>query len=363
MNKRKVIRIFFLLLAAGFLLWLNMPSHQPPNSDKKTGEAITNACLMTDEEAVAATGKFIHQIGLGDLGSPIVKNISLSNVDYPGTRNLKEIIFRNLSGKTKVRFYVGCESGAVENFDDVENWEDNFPYSAKKEPSNCKKTIESLAKQIGIPTDMHFENVEYDWRKGIWVGKYVRIRDGYQYDIDNIAIGLSGRTGKIALYRKIYFGQSCPTEINIQKDEAIKMASTEFHKFIFGRVRNNSDKLYERNERLLIVQPERSKWALAVGEIANPPLKEKPSRLAWIIRYNFTGGIKNQKPLKRIEEMTPQERENFDRQRWEYETLLNEYGDPIYYFEMRIDAGNGEVLHVSHKNPEYYAKRKKRSCK
>lgn len=141
------------------------------------------------------------------------------------------------------------------------------------------------------------------------------------------------------------------------------MASTEFHKFIFGRVRNNSDKLYERNERLLIVQPERSKWALAVGEIANPPLKEKPSRLAWIIRYNFTGGIKNQKPLKRIEEMTPQERENFDRQRWEYETLLNEYGDPIYYFEMRIDAGNGEVLHVSHKNPEYYAKKKKRRCK
>jgi len=275
MNKRKVIRIFFLLLATGLLLWLNMPSHQPPNSDKKTGEARINACLVTDEGAVAATDKFIHKIGSASLGSPIVKNLSLSNVDYPGTRKLKEIIYRQSSGKTKVRFYVGCESGAVENFDDVENWEDNFPYSAKKEPSNCKKTIESLAKQIGIPNDMHFEKVEYDWRKGIWVGRFVRIRDGYQYDLDNVAIGLSGKTGKIALYRKIYFGQSCPTEIIIQKDEAIKMASTGFHKFIFGRVKSNSDELYERNDRLLIVQPERSKWALAAGEIASPPLKKR----------------------------------------------------------------------------------------
>jgi len=61
--------------------------------------------------------------------------------------------------------------------------------------------------------------------------------------------------------------------------------------------------------------------------------------------------------------MTPQERENLDRQIWKYETLLSEYGDPVDHFEMRIDAGNGEVLYVSHKDPEYYSKRKKRRCK
>lgn len=352
MKSKKSIAILFLLLATGLLLWLEvLPKNNPPNHDKKAPDFVesrtNNSCPVTDGQAVAATEEFINKIEKGSHTPPIVKYLLLSNVDYPGERKLKEVIYRNHSGKTKVRFYVGCESGAVENFDDIENWEDNFPYSAKKVPSNCKKTIESLAKQIGIPSDMHFEKVENDWRKGVWVGKFVRVRDGYKYDLDNVAIGISDKSGKIALFRKIYFGQSCPTEIRIQKEEAIRMASTEFHKLISGRVRSHSDELYERNERLLIVQPERPKWR-AVRQTINPPLKEKSSRLAWVIRYNFTGGIKPQKRSKLIEEMSPQERHDFDRERSEYEDLINEYGNPVISFEMRIDAGNGEVLYLAH---------------
>lgn len=343
MKKNKLIIIFFLLLTTWFLLWLSVYSkNNPPNRYKKTGGArINNTCLITDEQAIAATEEFSNKIGLAFQDSPIVKGISRSDVDYPGIRNLKDVSYG------PVRFYVGCESGVVENFDDFGSFEDNFPYSAKKEPSNCKKTIESLAKNIGIPSDMHFEKVENDWRKGVWVGKFVRIIDGYKYDLDNVAIGISDKSGKIALYRKIYFGQSCPTEIKIQKDEAIRMASTEFHKLISGRVRSHSDDLYERNERLLIVQPERPKWR-AVRQTINPPLKEKSSRLAWVISYNFTGGIKPQKRSKLIEEMSPQERHDLDIERSEYEDLIKEYGNPVISFEMRIDSGNGEILYVAH---------------
>ena len=98
----------------------------------------------------------------------------------------------------EVRFYIGCESGEVENYDDFKYWEDNFPYSAKKEPRECKTVIESLARQIGIPSDMQFEKVERDWRKGIWVGEFIRIKDGYRYELDNVAIGISDKTRKLA---------------------------------------------------------------------------------------------------------------------------------------------------------------------
>lgn len=367
MKRRNLITILFiLLLAIGLLLWLGLrPKNQPTNHVKKTPDIVgidrdfpthavnsgvtratkinNKSCLVSDEQAVAATEKFMNKIGLPFQGSPIVKDISLSNVGYPGIRNLKEVIYGYPSGKMKVRFNVGCESGVVEDFADVENWEDNFPYSAKKEPSNTKKAIESLAKQIDIPSDMHFEKVEYDWRKGVWVGKFVRIRDGYKYDLDNVAIGILGRTGKIALYKKIYFGQGCPTKIKIQKDEAVRIAGAEFHKAIFGLVKFFSDQLYDRNERLLIVQPERPEWALGVGQEVNPPLKEKPSRLAWVIRYDFTGGIKP----PRIEEMSPQEEHSIAAYLSKREFLLNIYGNPVDSFEMRIDAGNGEILYVS----------------
>lgn len=62
---------------------------------------------MTYEQAIAATKEFTNKIGLAFQGSPLVKATSLSNVDYPGIRNLKEVIYKNPSGKIKVRFYVG----------------------------------------------------------------------------------------------------------------------------------------------------------------------------------------------------------------------------------------------------------------
>jgi hypothetical protein len=382
MKRRILITILFMLLATGILLWLDMrPMNQRPSQDRKmrnvgaidrefqtraTNSRVTRekrikniSCSVSDEQAIAATEEFMNKIGLGFQGTPNVRDTSLSNVDYPGIRDLKDVSYG------QIRFYVGCESGVVENYDDFGKFEDNFPYSAKKVPSNSGKTIESLAQQIGIPSDMHFETVEHDWRKGVWVGKFVRIRDGYKYDLDNISIGISGKTGKIALYRKIYFGQSCPTEIKIQKDEVIRIASTEFSKFLFEELRSKSDELYDRKVQLLIVQPERSENALSVGvaEIANPPLKEKPSRLAWVIRYNFTGGSKYQKASNSDPVMSPEERQRFEAYISEREYLLRKYGNPVHSFEMRIDAGNGDILYVSHKNPEYYLKKKNRRCK
>jgi len=383
MNRKKLITIIFQLLAIGLLLWLAvLPKNQSSNHNKKAPVVagigrelpthavnsqvsretrIDNSCQVTDEQAIAAAVEFIHKIGLGFQGAPNVRDLSLSNVDYPGRRLLKDVTYNYPNGRIKYRSYIGCESGAVENFENLEEWGKYIAASDMKEPYGLQRTIEYIAQQIGIPPDMKFDKVEKDWRKNVWLGKFNRTRDGFKYDLDNVAIGISGKTGKIASYRKIYFGQSCPTEIKIQKDEAIRMTSTEFNKFIFGKVRSHSDELYDRNERLLIVQPERSKWALGVGEIANPPLKEKPSRLAWVIRYNFTGGIKFQKGSKPVEEMSPQERQMFDRQISEYEYLLSEYGNPVDSFEMRIDAGNGEILYVSHKDPEYYSKN--RRCK
>lgn len=315
-------------------------------------QVARKSCRASNEQAIAKTKDFLKRIGLIPHSSPIVRDISLSNTDYPGIRNLKDVSYTYPDGKMEVRFYIGCESGEVENYDDFKYWEDNFPYSAKKEPRECKTVIESLARQIGIPSDMQFEKVERDWRKGIWVGEFIRIKDGYRYELDNVAIGISDKTRKLALYRKIYFGNSCPTETNIKKEEAIKMASTEFHKFIFGAAKSDSDKLYARKEQLLIIQPERP-GLLHVGqsEIVNPPLKELPSRLAWVIRYDFTGGINK---MKYHDGMSEEERQIFGAQLTERENLLHKYRNPIHSFEMRIDAGSGEVLYVSHKDPQYY---------
>jgi hypothetical protein len=321
------------------------------NSDH--AQVAHKSCRVSNEQAIARTKDFLKKINLIPHSSPVMRDLSLSNVDYPGIRNLKDVSYTYPDGKMEVRFYIGCESGEVENFDDFKYWEDNFPYSAKKEPSECKSVIESLARQIGIPSDMHFEKMERDWRKGIWVGEFVRIKDGYRYELDNVAIGISDKTRKLAVYHKIYFGKSCPTETKIKKEEAIKMAATEFHKFIFGKAKSHPDKIYARNEQLLIVQPDRPGHLLSVGHsnIANPPLKEKPSRLAWVIRYDFTGGIKN---LKYHDGMSEEERQVFGAHLSERENLLHKYRNPIESFEMRIDAATGEILHVSHKDPQYY---------
>ena len=382
---KKFVFITSLFVSVVFLLWsdVRLKNQLPKNKIEAPGEieiskefrvnAVNPSvsgvsrfkhknCLVSDEQAVAASEEFIHKIGLGFQSSPDVRDLSLSNIDYPGTRNLKDVTYYS-NGSMRYRFYIGCESGAVENSENLAEWGKYRAASDMKEPYNLQKTFESLARQIGIPSDMHFDKVNKDWRNNIWIGEFIRTKDGYKYDLDNVAIGVSGKTGKFASYRKVYFGKSCPTEVKIQKDDAIKTASTEFHKFIFDEVRSHSNELYDQKVQLLIIQPERSTNALGAAQEANPPLKEKPSRLAWVVRYNFTGGIKYQKDSKPIEEMNPEERQNYGDRLSLIENLQWKYGNPVHSFEMRIDAGTGEVLYVSHKNPDYYYKNRNRRCK
>ncbi|TAN40850.1 MAG: hypothetical protein EPN25_06460 [Nitrospirae bacterium] len=350
-RKRMVFVAAFLsaVVICSLYSYNRLTSFSPPYSHERD-----KTCSLSDEEAVSKVHGLMGKLNIRYDTAPIVEDKSLSNVDYPGIRKFKDVRFEYPNREMKGRFYVGCESREVEHFDNFEAKKKNATAVVSNKSLDYKSVIESLAKKIGIPSDMLFDKVDRDWRKDIWEGRFVRAKDEYRYEMDFVSIGVYPKTGELAKYNKVYFGQNCPTDVNIQKDKAMKTAESAFHKFIYGKIRERAHELYSHDAKLLIIQPDRPTHGLSVGQIDNLPLKERTSRLAWVVRFYFTGGISYPNGTKSVPDINSPDRKAYEMTFNTRRHLLRNLGSPLQSFEIRIDAGNGEILYVSEKDSLKY---------
>ncbi|MEW6418768.1 MAG: hypothetical protein AB1480_11720 [Nitrospirota bacterium] len=185
----------------------------------------------------------------------------------------------------------------------------------------AKQIFNSLAKKLQIPSDMVFEKINKNdpIYGSVWSAVWLRKRNDYRYEGDAISISIMGATGEFVAYTKTYRGVPCSTEMKISKEQAIEIGWKKLQKYFTWKMKKIGEKaraLYEVNAEPLIIQTG------AFGR-SSKPVKIKGSKLAWVIRYTFTGGFEKWKEL----------------------------GLPDEYFEVRIDATTGRILYTSPMRP------------
>lgn len=175
----------------------------------------------------------------------------------------------------------------------------------------AKKIVDTLGAKLNIPDDMEFERmVMSDWQ-GTWAGIWLRKRDGYRYEGDAVTINIMGGTGEFIGYTKTYRDKSCATDVKISKEDALKIAWTEFRKILQSRIRERANEIYEVNAALVIIHDK----SFEKGSRGLSPVKIDGNKLAWVISYvGMTSKVGFNNPS---------------------------------FFEVRIDAGTGDLYYIS----------------
>jgi len=212
----------------------------------------------------------------------------------------------------------------------------------------AKKIAYSIAEKLQIPSDMVFERIKK--KEGVWNAFWIRKIDGYKYEGDVVIISIMGATGEFVAYTKRYREPpSSTTEMKISREQALEMGWDKFQKYLpwkMKRMGKRARDLYRVSADPLIIQT-------GVFRQSPEPVNIRGAKLAWVIRYNFTGGFEDPRENLQNYDWTENERkavDNFDRamdKKW------REFGAPEKYFEVRIDAATGKILYVSPVRPWY----------
>jgi hypothetical protein len=147
----------------------------------------------------------------------------------------------------------------------------------------AKKLLLNYAKKIGIPHDAEFSALKLDLQNhGTWNGYWIRRLNGFPYEDDSITVGIMPIDGEFYSYRKKYFGRTCPTYVNVTREDAISSGWDKIRKYIDEKISDNIKREYEvRSAELRIIQPN-----VFLGMVV-PIWKSKQSRLAWVIEYEL----------------------------------------------------------------------------
>jgi hypothetical protein len=207
----------------------------------------------------------------------------------------------------------------------------------------------SLANKLSLPEDMVFENLEKDKKRGMWTAYWLRKWDGYWYEGDAITIEIMGVTGEFVGYTKTYRGVPCPTDIKVNKEQALALAWKKLSKKVPRKIRDKVKDIYKiKKAELLIIQTNEL-------ERSSVPVTIAGSKLSWVIKYYFTGGLIDNRPLnKAIELLTKEERKAEGTYLKALDDSWENMGQPPRDFEVRIDAATGEFLYVSRVSPWYW---------
>lgn len=263
-----------------------------------------SACNLSDREAIDAAVSFYKKSGAILSNEPWVfrKNYIL-RMD---NSEVKEVVIGE-RGDFKGFIKVACNNKEVvyyDNSDLEQRVRKKYKISnVTTEPRNwppflsenkAKEIIFSIARRIGFPPDVEFAQLGLDKENGTWSGYWHRKYNGYKYEIDSIRIQIMAVDGEFYSYGKTYFGKPCPTEVKVNKEEAVEEGWRNIAR-LFGKSvdwgKNKRD--YEiKSAELQIIQPN-----TLAGQIVRQHSTE--SRLAWVIVF----GLKTTPDPKKLDEV------------------------------------------------------------
>jgi len=220
----------------------------------------------------------------------------------------------------------------------------DYPGFIAKE--KAEEIFVGLTNKIGIPSDMVLKEIAKNDKYGIWNAIWVRTNGGYQYEGDGITMSIMGATGDLISYQKKYRGLSCPTDVKIDRNAAIHLAWKKLRWKNPWLIFWKASDIYDIKTDIRIIP---------VGEfVSNPnPVTFKESRLSWIIKFRFTGGLNVDLEKFFAGEPVPDEKELFYKYRQEIEGRRTRMFLPEGLFEVRIDAGAGDCIYISRVTPWY----------
>ena len=251
----------------------------------------TFGCSISDAEAISSAVNFCNKMGIKFSHQPWV--LSTNNSSRFGNSETKEIAFGE-RGDFKGFITVNCDNQEVNSYlnSELRNMvkkKYKIP-SVTSEPHNwpqflsenkAKERIFSIAKKIGLPSDVEFSQIGIDKENGLISGRWIRTLNGFPYEQDKIRIEIMAVDGEFYSYNKIYHGKRCPTAVKVRKEEAIEEGWVQIEQ-LFKKVdwkRHKKD--YEiKSAELKIVQPN-----VLAGQIVRRHSTE--SRLAWVFVYGL----------------------------------------------------------------------------
>lgn len=218
----------------------------------------------------------------------------------------------------------------------------------------AKSIFHSISNKLKIPSDMALEKIEInedinEQKNGLWSAVWLRKRNGYKYEGDAISISIMGATGEFVAYVKTYRGVPTSTEMRISREQAVEIGWKRFKKYRTWKMKGLGDKakdLYEISAEPLIIQ------SGPFGQ-AFKPIEIEGSKLAWIVKFKFTGGFENPRNNIPHFRLTEEESKAFHAYHEAMEKKWREFGTPERDFEIRIDAATGRVLYASPVWPWY----------
>ncbi|NVN98430.1 MAG: hypothetical protein HXX17_03830 [Geobacteraceae bacterium] len=257
----------------------------------------TAQCNVSDKEALTTAKNFCRKVNVKFSSEPVVRRVNESIVD--GRAMTKQVEFGE-KGQSKGSFKIGCNDKDVvfylnsETIDHVWN-----KYSIPKvttKPHNwpaflseneAKEIMLSNLNKIGMPQGVEFAGIDIDKQNGRMSGRWVKKYKGFPYEGDGIIIGIMAVDGEFVSYSKSYYGKPCPTEVNVNKAEAIKEGWKQIERLFGGQSDwNRHEDDYEiKSAELKIVQPN-----VLAGRIVSRRSPE--SRLAWVIEYKLKDKLK-----------------------------------------------------------------------
>ncbi len=260
---------------------------------------IAFACNISDPNAIASAKQFCMKLGIKYTHEPWV-----TGSDYVWRTDNSEVkrIEIGEKGDYKMSMDVNCNNQEVVAFF---NWEHDAQLRKKHnissittEPRNwptflpenkAKEKIYSLANKIGLPPDAEFVGIFVDNDRGIMTGRWNRKIKGYSYEKDNVKIEIMAIDGEMFSYSKQYYGKSCPLELKVKKEEAIKEGWKQIEK-LFSKVdwKKHKNGYYVKSAELKIIQPN-----VLDGQIIK--MYSPESRLAWVVNYS----LKERRPYRK----------------------------------------------------------------
>lgn len=368
MNERKTILIafivFILLSAVPFIVErLDRPKpdeKKPVNISEK--EAISKVQEFCNNFDISCNGtpvvdrtfpiwflsskvKRYHPLHLfrDDTDAPYGLCVRFKNINTPNQKDMTEY------------FVVGGQSKAVEMYANpliyYDQYHKHYSHELKKinwpefmQEEKARSLVKSVASKLSIPPDMVYDHIEMDKHQGTWSAIWLRNKDGYLYEGDAISVTLMGASGEFVGYTKTYRGTPCPTEVKIDRAQAVDIGWKEFEKVLSWRISPRAKEIYRAHPVLMIVnlnQPDK-RSGLTEDDV---------SRLSWVVQYIFSGGIVFESKIRKKDknELTDEESQKIEQHISKKNTIWREMGEPPKLFEIRIDAATGQIIYVSRK--------------
>lgn len=251
-------------------------------------------CNVSDNEAIELAKAFCNKMGVKYSHEPWISDSMYETLILNSKVKIVEF---GQKGDSIISIFVNCRNKEVVYFSNrkiTESVYDKYNISSiitnepRKFPpflseSKAKEIIFSIAEKINLPSDAEFSKLSIDKNFGYWIGHWKRKYKGFFYDEDfnSITITIMAIDGEFYNYRKRFFGQPCPTNVKITREEAKKESWRQLNRIFSSKSWNEDKDIYEiKSDDLKIVQPN-----AFFGRFS--PLYSTKSRLAWVVVYGF----------------------------------------------------------------------------